>query len=349
MKAKKARGFFDESDRLAKLSEQGDPLLRLSRVIDWEGFRPLLDSMLKVEARGKGGRPPFDYVMMFKVLVLQRYYNLSDDQTEYQILDRMSFMRFLGLELSDKVPDSKTVWHFRERLSNVGGVERLFAHFGAELEAAGLLAHKGSIVDASFVEAPRQRNTREENAEIKAGKTPQGWPSTPNKLRQKDLDARWVKKGGVNYYGYKNHVKTDQVSKLVTGYTVTPASTHDSQAMEGLLDESDKDQPLNADSAYAGAPLEKVYQQIGVVARINEKGTRGHPLTDIQKAANREKSRIRARVEHVFGFIENSMGGSTSRLIGMRRTTALVGMMNLVYNMFRMIHLMAKHARTGIA
>lgn len=194
MKNKNARGFFDESERLSKLSEQGDPLLRLSRVIDWEGFRPLLDQMLKTDSKGKGGRPPFDYVMMFKVLVLQRYYNLSDDQTEYQILDRMSFMRFLGLGLSDKVPDSKTVWHFRERLTKAGGVGELFAHFGAGLDAAGLLAHEGSIVDASFVEVPRQRNSREENAEIKSGKTPESWPSTPNKLRQKDLGARWVKK-----------------------------------------------------------------------------------------------------------------------------------------------------------
>ena len=342
MKNKTDRGFFDESERLSKLSEQGDPLLRLSRVIDWEGFRPLLDQILKTDSKGKGGRPPFDYVMMFKVLVLQRYYNLSDDQTEYQILDRMSFMRFLGLGLSDKVPDSKTVWHFRERLTKAGGVEQLFAHFGAGLDAAGLLAHEGSIVDASFVEVPRQRNSREENAEIKSGKTPESWPSTPNKLRQKDVDARWVKKDNVNYYGYKNHVKADAKSKLVTCYAVTPASTHDSQPMPGLLYESDKDQPLHADSAYGGKPLEKVYQVIGLQAHINEKGTPGHPLTDDQKAGNREKSRVRARVEHIFGFIENSMGGSTSRLIGMHRTSALIGMMNLVYNMFRMMQLMGK-------
>jgi IS5 family transposase len=104
---------------------------------------------------------------MFKILVLQRYFNLSDDQVEFQICDRISFMRFLGLTVSDDVPDSKTGWAFRERLVDLGLVQLLFDLFIQELEKLGLILNEGKIVDASFIEVPKQRNTREENKQIK--------------------------------------------------------------------------------------------------------------------------------------------------------------------------------------
>ncbi len=338
---KNPKGFFDEMDRLTKLSNRRDPLLRLKEMINWESFRPVLDGVLKKEPKGKGGRPPYDYVLMFKVLILQRYYNLSDDQTEFQILDRMTFMRFLGLQLSDSVPDSKTIWNFKENLTVAGGIEKLFDQFGASLEAAGLLAHEGSIVDASFVEVPKQRNTRDENAKIKAGETPEGWEDNPHKLSQKDVHAKWTKKNNVNFYGYKNHIKADAGSKLVTKYVATPASVHDSQPLESLLEESDAGKDLHADSAYSGEPLAKVITKAKVLPQINEKGYKNKPLTDEQKASNKEKSHVRSRVEHIFGFIENSMGGSTARMIGFTRAQAVIGLMNITYNMFRALQLTA--------
>jgi len=220
------RGFFDEEFRLEKLSKQKDPLVKLSQIIDWELFRTILESIFKKEAKGKGGRPPYDYVMMFKTLILQRYYNLSDDQIEYQILDRLSFMRFLSLKLSDKVPDSKTVWHFREQLTKAGKVEAMFERFNEVLAEKGLMAEEGSMIDASFVEAPKQRNSKKENKQIKEDKIPDAWEETPHKLAQKDTDARWTKKNGVNYYGYKDHVKADTKSKLIKTYKVTDASVN---------------------------------------------------------------------------------------------------------------------------
>ena len=337
-KRSKAIGFFDEDFRLEKLSKLGDPLERLSKGVDFELFRPVLLDKLHVEPKDKGGRRPYDYVLMFKIVILQRYYNLSDDQSEYQICDRLSFMRFLKLTIADDVPDSKTIWHFRERLVDLELVDVLFDLFKTKLEELGLIVHEGKIVDASFVEVPKQRNSREENGQIKNGEVPDSWKTNENKLEQKDTDARWTKKNNVSFYGYKNHVKCEQTNKFITGYTVTDASVHDSQPTPDLLNKEDEGQPLYADSAYVGEELHiKLVEDKKVQPVIIEKGYRNNPLTDEQKANNKEKSKVRVRVEHIFGFIENSMNGSTIKTIGTKRAKAIIGLMNLTYNLFRKV------------
>ena len=339
-KRNKAIGFFDEDFRLEKLTKLGDPLVRLSIGIDFELFRSLLIEKLHVEPKDDGGRKPYDYVLMFKILILQRYYNLGDDQTEYQICDRLSFMRFLKLTIADDVPDSKTIWNFRERLTDLNLVESLFDLFLTKLETLGLVLHEGKIIDASFVEVPKQRNSREENKQVKTGEVPEAWKENENKLEQKDIDARWTKKNGVAYYGYKNHVKCDEKSKLITSFIVTDASVHDSQPTMDLLNEEDENQPFYADSAYTGEDLEnKLVEDKKVTPQIIEKGYRNKPLTDPQKATNKEKSKVRVRIEHIFGFVENSMNGSHIKTIGIKRATTVIGLMNLTYNMFRKVQL----------
>lgn len=330
-------GFFDQDIRLSKLSELGDPLERLNKGVDFEFFRDLLEDNLIKEPKGKGGRPPYDYVLMFKIIILQRYYNLSDDQTEYQINDRMSFMRFLNLSIADTVPDSKTIWNFTERLTDLDLVKELFDLFGKELDRLNLIINEGKIIDASFVETPKQRNGREKNKQIKQGEGDELWKDQPNKKRQKDIDARWTKKNSQNYYGYKNHTKVDAKSKLINSYQVTDASVHDSQTVDSLLTEKDKGQELYADSAYVGQ--EDVLDKHQVKNKIHQKGYKNTPLTEEQKLLNTEKSRTRARVEHVFGFMENSMGSMFFRKIGIKRAKASIGLMNLTYNMFRKIQL----------
>jgi len=264
-------GFFDQDMRLSKLSALGDPLERLNNGIDFENFRDVLETGLAKISKGKGGRPPYDYVLMFKILILQRYYNLSDDQVEYQLNDRMSFMRFLDLTISDDIPDSKTIWHFSECLSDLGLVKELFDLFTNQLLDLGLVVNEGKIVDASFVEAPRQRNNRDENKKIKEGHGSELWNDKPNKKRQKDIDARWTKKKGQNYYGYKNHTKVDAKSKLIDSYKLTNASVHDSQALEDVLEDTDNGQELYADSTYIGQ--QKSVNKYGVKDQIHEKGT----------------------------------------------------------------------------
>jgi IS5 family transposase len=338
----KAIGFFDEDFRLEKLTKLGDPLVRLAHGIDFELFRSILIEKLYVEPKNDGGRKPYDYVLMFKILILQRYYNLGDDQTEYQICDRLSFMRFLKLTIADDVPDSKTVWHFKERLIDLDLITVLFNLFKSQLEKLGLIVNEGRIIDASFVEVPKQRNSREENKQIKGDQVPKEWKEkgNENKLEQKDTDARWTKKNGVAYYGYKNHVKCDQKSKLITGYTVTDASIHDSQPTPGLLNVEDENQALYADGAYVGEDFQNnLIEEKKVILQIIEKGYRNKPLTEEQKATNKEKSKTRVRVEHIFGFVENSMNGSFIKTIGIKRAEAVIGLMNLTYNMFRKVQI----------
>lgn len=345
MKTKNPRSFFDENFRLEKISDKNDPLEKLNKNIDWEYFRPILNQVFqKQEPKGPGGRPSYDKVMMFKILILQRYYNISDEQVEYQILDRLSFMRFLGLTLSDSVPDCNTVWLFRETLTNENIIEKLFETFDNKLNEQGLIGNKGSIIDASFVEVPRQRNSRQENAEIKAGKIPDSFNDNKHVLGHKDTDARWAKKNDETFYGYKNHVKVDKSSKLIQSYEVTNASIHDSQLVENLLDDSDTGHELYADSAYSGEPIAKILKNRSIKNCILEKGTRKAPLTEEQNANNKTKSKVRVRVEHVFGFVENSMKGSFIRTIGEKRARAVIGLMNLTYNIFRFTQLVAAKA-----
>ena len=178
-------GFWDIDERYALLREAGDPLEKLHSVIPWDVFRKPLAKALKRCDGAKGGRPPLDTVLMFKILVLQALYDLSDDQAEFVINDRLSFMRFLGLGLGDKVPDAKTIWLFGGHLSQVGAVKNLFARFDKHLAKAGYLAMGVQIVDASIVAAPKQRNSDGEKTDISLKEVMMAG------LRQKDL-TRWL-------------------------------------------------------------------------------------------------------------------------------------------------------------
>ena len=254
-------GFFDLEERLAALSKSGDPLERLASMVDFEIFRPALKRALRRSDRSKGGRPPYDPVLMFKVLVLQAFYGLSDEQAEYQIRDRLSFMRFLGLGLGERVPDEKTIRLFREFLVRAGAIDKLFDRFEGHLEAEGYLAMSGQIVDASLVAAPKQRNKDEEKAAIKEGRIPEDWQDNPAKLRQKDRDARWTLKQGrkkegvavqiaVPHFGYKTHISTDKRHGLIRRWDVSDAAANDGKRLKVLPDKENTASAVWADTAY---------------------------------------------------------------------------------------------------
>ncbi len=297
--------FFDHQDRLELLEKLGDPLSKLERTIDWEAFRALLGSVYKNSDPSKSGRPPYDAVLMFKVLVLQHLYNLSDDQTEFQIRDRYSFCRFLGLSPEGKVPDAKTVWVYRERLKELDLVGKLFSELLIQIDTAGFSARKGQIVDAAIVPVPKQRNTREENSQIKAGDSPDAWGE--NKRCQKDVEARWTKKHGKTHYGYKNHISIDRQNKVIRKYTVTSAEVHDSQVFEELMDDNNSNGSVWADSAYRSAECEVALREANYRSHIHRKSTRKRPLNEREQWANRKRSKIRARVEHVFAQESNRL------------------------------------------
>lgn len=342
MGQKKNKGLFDEEFRLDKISKQRDPLERLAQHIDFEVFRNDLDTYFDrtgLRDESKGGRPPYDSILMFKIMVLQQYYNLSDESMEYALLDRLSFMRFLGLGLHDRVPDARTIWHFRNELAQGNQVKKLFKKLNLILDRKKIIVHKGSMVDATIVEVPVQRNSREENQQIKDGEIPDGWTEHRDKFAQKDTDARWVKHNNKKHYGYKNHVKADEKSKLITNYEVTPANIHDSEKLIDLLDNKDKGQPLFADSAYRSDEIEIELTKRHIISRIHEKGYRNKPLSKSQVKRNRQKSKRRARVEHIFGFMTNSMNRIFIRSIGFVRSECLIGLKNITYNLFRLVQL----------
>lgn len=319
--------LFGENKVFEKLSQIGDPLEKLVGFVDWELFRPILNQLLAKSAKGPGGRPPYDYLLMFKILILQRYYNLSDDQTEYAILDRLSFRRFLGIsEYTTAIPDAKTIWLFKDTLSKTNGYQQLFVIFEKELELQGIISHEGTMIDASFIEVPKQRNSKKENLLIKEGKSPKEWSDA--KRHQKDTDARWTKKNQASYFGYKNHVAVDMRSKLILSQEVTPASVHDSQVFETLM--SEHTQVVFADSAYIGQEL-----PTGVRSEIMTRSVKNHPLTEEQLFLNHLRASIRCRVEHVFGFIENNMNGSTFRGTTLIRAKLNGMITSLTYNLFR--------------
>ncbi len=218
---------------------------------------------------------------------------------------------------------------------STGLIEILFEQFRQYLEKQGFIFNEGQLVDASFTVAPRQRNTREENAKIKAGEGKELWNDNPHKKSHKDIDARWTEKNGEKFYGYKNHAKVDTRSKFIKDYVVTDASLHDSQVLDDLLDESDAGQDLNADSAYTGEKQKRTIAKYKMNNLVNEKGYRNKPLTAEQKENNCQKSKTRARVEHVFGFMEQSMNGLFIRSVGIARATGIIGLINLTYNLFR--------------
>jgi IS5 family transposase len=217
----------------------------------------------------------------------------------------------------------------------------LFGKFNRHLDKAGLKAQEGQIIDASIVEVPRQRNSKDENDQIKKGETPQEWKKEPDKLKQKDVDARWLRKNGVNHYGYKNHINVDKKHKLIRGFEVTAASVHDSEVFEEILDEKNRKR-VWADSAYRSGKKSRILKRKGYENLVHYKANRGGPLTPAQEKLNKMRSKVRVRVEHVFGHMEVAMGGNWLRVVGKVRARMKIGMRNLVYNMQRFVFIVGR-------
>jgi IS5 family transposase len=289
---------------------------------------------------------------MFKILILQTLYNISDEQLEFQIKDRLSFQRFLGLSLSDKVPDAKTIWLWRERFKKHNLMDKIFRKFDQELKDKGYLAMSGQIIDASIVPAPRQQNTRAEKDCIKEGKTPEDWKENPHKLAQKDFDARWVMKYkkakikagekaidiAIPQFGYKNHISTDKRYGLIRRWNVTAANMYDGNVFEELLDPDNTASPVFADTAYGAKKNKELLKEKGLKSEICIKKPRGKAMSKNVKKGNKKRASIRAHVEHVFAVQKDKMK-LFIRTIGIERARVKVGLANLVYNMKRLTFL----------
>ena len=326
-------GLFDYNKRLSRIDKAGDPLVELNQVVDWEQFRQLIELAREKPRKSPAGAKGYDCILLFKILILQSLYNLSDEGIEYQILDRYSFSRFLNINEGSKVPDAATIFRFRDELAQANVVELLFTQFDQFLRDHGFRAQKGQIVDASIVRVPIQRNSREENEQIKAGKSIASWSEA--KRRQKDTDARWTKKNGKAFFGYKNHLSIDVAHKFIRSYEVTDASIHDSQVFTELLDPENTSKDVYADSAYRSEDSLQTLADQDFREHIQRKGCRHKKLSAREQRGNRSRARVRSRIEHVFGVMAMRTGSTVIRAIGFIRIRAKIGLRNMAYNLTR--------------
>jgi IS5 family transposase len=334
--------LFAEEERGSRRSRLGDPLVGLSKHVDFGAFGDEIDTALPRPSRAKGGRPPYATVLMTKILILQRLYNLADDALEYQLLDRPSFLQFLGLTESSTIPDAKTIWLFRDRLTQAGLGTKLFDQVQQQLLAHGYLARCGQIIDASLVQAPVQRNKREEAETVKESTMPITWKA--HKRAQKDVDAKWTKKHGKNHFGYKLHASIDKRHKLVRKVIITNAAVSDSVVFEELLDPNNTSRDIYADRGYPSAEREATLTEAGWRVQIQRKGSANKPISDTQKQRNRRIATPRARVEHVFGAMRH-MGGKLVRCMGIVRATFALHLKTASYNLQRLVYLKERGLR----
>ncbi len=348
-------GLFDFSDHLERLSKTGDPLVALSEHVDFEMFRCALTSALNYGERPQGGRPPYDAVMMFKILILASMHNLSDERMEFLIRDRFSWLRFLGLQIGEPTPDQKTIWVFREKLTQAGVLTDLFATFEDHLRNRGYKQTGGQIVDSSLIAAPRQRMTSSEKARAKAGEDAKDiWPDNPAKAAQKDTDARWMVKYSkakttktgekdaglvdisVPHFGYKNHISIDRKFRFIRGEKTTDAARYDGHELASVLTKDNRSGKVWADTAYRTKSNEAWLKANGFFSHIHRKKPKGKPMPKHIERGNATRSIFRTCVEHVFGHQKGPMDLSI-RTIGIQRATTKMTLANITYNMKRLI------------
>jgi transposase, IS5 family len=337
MKERNGYLFIAES-REAKLSQFTGRLDRLASLVDWQGLaRAVNDATGREGQRPKGGRPPYPTEALLKIVVLQQLYgNLSDEEMEYCLLDRMSWQTFTGLAGHHHLPDARTIWAFKNLLAQEGGAQALFEIVGAQLAAAGLRACGGQIVDATFVTVPKSRVTDEERTQLNNGHTPEAWSA--KEAAHTDAEARWAIKGGLAFYGYKAHINCDQKHKLIRAIDVTPANVDDRVPLEGLLDTSqtrlESGKTVHADRGYHSQAVREMLKDKGLIDGVARKDDpKRYDQTEIHDR-NRRLSKIRARVEHVFGDWEQS-SGKRLRCIGKVRAKAQMIIRACVYNLRR--------------
>lgn len=348
----KQSGLFGLSEHLKRLSAHGDPLEQLGRIVDFEAFRPTLIAALAYGDGAKGGRPPYDPVAMLKVLVLAAQNNVADARMEYLIRDRLSWLRFLGFDLGVPTPDANTIRLFREKLTEAGALAAVFADFDRQLRTRGYLAMGGQIVDATLVAAPKQRNTAPEKDAIKAGKSAaEIWPDKPARAAQKDTDARWTLKFAkgrpaadgrpqidiaIPSFGYKSSVSICRTFGFIRKCKVTDGARFDGRMLRDVVTSDNTASDVWADTAYRSQANEAWLKRQSRVSRIHRKKPRGKPMPDHVRRGNATKSKIRARVEHVFARQKDQMG-LFIRTIGLKRAEAKITLANLAYNMHRLV------------
>jgi IS5 family transposase len=327
--------LFAADHHRKQIDKLGDPLTEIGKHIDFSALAAEVDRVAPRPVSPQGGRPPYPTETMVRILVLKRLYNLSDEQMEYQLLDRMSYQRFCGLGQATNIPDRTTIWTFENRIGEAGA-KALFDGVTTQLLKKGFIARGGQIIDATLVPAPKQHNSKAEKELIDQDATPADWK--PAKRRQKDVDATWTKKHGKSYFGYKLSVNVDKKYKLIRRMVTDTASTHDSQHFDAVLDSANTSRAVYADRGYPSEAREAQLKKDGYRNHIQRKGHANKPLSECQQRRNHGIAKTRARVEHIFAGIEQ-MGGKFIRTIGQTRANFAMTMQACCYNLKRLVYL----------
>lgn len=281
--------LFAAEEREAKLDRLGDVLQVMEKHIDFKALAAEVDRAAPRSGRERGGRPPFPTELMVRALILQHLYNLSDEQMEYQVLDRLSFQRFLGLRRSSQVPDRTTFWTFRERLTAAKAGDALFEAVNRHLARHGYIARGAQIVDASLVPVPRQHVTAEERELIKEQAMPADWK--PAQRRQKDTEATWTKKHGKSSFGYKVSISADRRYKLIRKLKVSTACANDTLHLEDVLDTANTGRHLYGDKGYVDGGREARLKAQGWRVHIQRKAGLCPPARSAATPASLESAR----------------------------------------------------------
>ena len=307
------RGFADQL--LDRRSARKERLRRIDALIDWLPVAALLSGI----HGQKTGRPGYPGLVLFKALLLQAWYGLSDPALEEALDDTLSFRDFVGLSLEDAVPDHATLWRFREELVKQGLSERLFLEINRQLEAKGLMVKAGTLIDATLVEAQAKKPPLADGMGAKS---------------KTDKDAAWTKKNGKAMFGYKAHIGADRNSGLVRKAILTPASTNESEVADRLImgDEG----AVYADKAYENKVRRQRLKAAGIKDRIMHRSHKHQSgLPGWQKLRNALIAPIRAGVEKIFGTWKRSYGYRRVRYFTLGRNEVQLHALCIAFNLKR--------------
>jgi len=289
-------------------------LERIAGFLDWGAIEELLSGV----RGGAMGAPAYPSLMMFKALLLQRWYALSDPALEEALKDRLSFRRFLGVGLSEKLPDHSSLWRFREALSSeLSG--RIFVEIGRQIEAAGFILKQGSLIDASLIPAAVNAPKKPDDP-LPPG--PDGRPASKLVRSELDPDATWTKKEGSYYFGYKIHASMDERSRIIRRVLLTPANINESEPANRLICGDEK--IVLADKAYDSRERRAMLKDIKIANGIMRRGHPSRPLTEAEIRRNNRISKRRGAIEPIFSLFKNVYGFTRARYRGLKRNAAAV-------------------------
>lgn len=329
--------LFVQDQRQAKLGNFIASLAAMDELIDFAAIATEVDRACPRPDRSQGSRPPYPTEVMVRLLFIQSLYNLSDEDCEYQVLDRMSFQHFCRLESALHIPDARTLWSFKKRLAkgSLGG-NAIFEAVSQQLQAHGYIPRGGQIVDASIVQAPITQAKSEEREALNEGKAPEGLST--KRLKHTDRDARWTKKHGKSFYGYKLHANADARYKLIRRIKVTAANVDDGQTLKDVLDASNTSSRLLADRGYDAQANRELLREGAIKDGIARRARPGQERRHRLDARNKAINRIRARGEHVFAGLEQ-LGGKCVRAMTLAKNELAILIKCAAYNAKRLVWL----------